>query len=442
LSSSQYCPRFPCTPAHERRRDFGIDAKERRMSEGVEPFDTSAATPLYPPPEEPAAVRRGPYGPIPPGARLTWAWAAPIVQVAIYSVSIVPVMFATAFVMALLVAIGSFSSSLLTAPPDRPFDLTALLNAMISTVAVQIPYWAVFVILWIIGFERRGLVSAGCRPALCSTVAVAALMLTLGGATTPSAVDNLELPLLVTAIAVQFPVWALLVILWVRGFERRSLGSAGFRGPNALGKYLTGLLVGIAVAAVLAMLSTVVVGPASDATPEAFDLGRLLRPEWMLTMLGTAAMFLVQSACEEIAFRGWMMSTITARWGLVAGVVLNIVLFGALHAQVFVSGPVAGLAAIAAITCVGLFLSLWAIWQRSIVGVCGIHGGFNSALVLSGIIAGGATDPEATPGKVLLDTFKGETGLSGDASAAGVLLQLVVFAVLSGLVWLRLRRRR
>jgi hypothetical protein len=101
---------------------------------------------------------------------------------------------------------------------------------------------------------------------------------------------------------------------------------------------------------------------------------------------------------------------------------------------------VPGLAAISALTCIGLFLSLWALRERSIIGVCGVHGGFNASILVLGMIGAVAADPTVTPGGALIETFQAATTQSGDASAAGAVLQLAVFAGLSALVWLRLRR--
>jgi membrane protease YdiL (CAAX protease family) len=245
---------------------------------------------------------------------------------------------------------------------------------------------------------------------------------------------ELELPLLVTLVVVQFPAWALLVIAWVRGFERRSLASAGFQGPRALRKYGIGLAVGVGIAVALALLSPLV-EPGELSEVSGFSLSHVLTGPWLLMMLGVVAVFLVQGSCEEIAFRGWMLSAVAARRGVMAGVLMNTIVFGVLHVHVFMSGVVVGFAAIVAISCVGLFLSLWAVSERSIAGVCGAHGAFNATLVLIGMAGLAGTNPDATPGEVLLQVIREATAQDGSASLPGALLQLAVFAGLSALVW-------
>lgn len=327
------------------------------------------ATPPEPEVRPQSPERPGVYGPIAAGARLTYGWATIPAQLAMYLVSVVPVI----IILAIYAAVAAMGG-----------------NAPVSPDGELAP--------------------------------------------------DLMLVTLIITVAVQIPVWALLVILWVRGFERRSLASAGFRGPNALSRYGVGVLIGLATAAALAMLSPFVVTAPAEM-PEVFDVSRLATLPWLVMMAAVVAVFMLQGACEEIAFRGWMMSTVAARWGLAAGVFTNTLLFGALHLHVFAGGAIAGGAAISAITCVGLFMSLWALWDRSIAGVCGAHGAFNATLVVLGMIGVAALDPAAGPGDVLLQTLNQATGLEGDGQIGGSLLQLGVFGSLSVLVGWRLMRR-
>lgn len=315
-------------------------------------------------------VREGPYGPMPPSARLTWAWASVPVQGIMYFLSAVPALILASIPVIMMAASGG-----------QPVGAEGAIDA------------------------------------------------------------SIELPTLVIAILVQFPAWAALVIVWVLSFERRSLATAGFRGPSALGKYGLGLGVGLAIALALAFASPFV-DPAAVADTSAFDVSRLASPEWMIMLGGVVLMFLMQGACEEIAFRGWMMSTVAARWGLAMGVAVNIGTFGLFHVHVFASGLVAGGAAILALTVVGLFMSLWAIQEKSIAGVCGMHGAFNATIVVLGMVGIAGTDQEASPSDVLLQTIREATALSGDGSSAGAMLQLFVFAALSAVIWLRIRQPR
>lgn len=310
--------------------------------------------------------------------------------------------------------------------PFGPIPGSARLTLVWVSLIVQLViFFASAIVAVIAAIVPAAIVAASGQPAIDSDGSVSAAI---------------ELSGLLTAIAVQFPVWALLIVLWVKSFERRSLASAGFRGPGALGKYGVGLLVGLGIAFALALFSPLI-EPEETAASLSGDISHLLRPEWLVLFAGVVLLFLVQGACEEIAFRGWMLSAVAARRGIVMGVLVNSVVFGLFHIHVFASGFAAGLAAILALTCVGLFVSLWAVSERSLAGVCGIHGAFNASAVVMGMAGIAATDPEASPGEVLLETIREATALQGDASSVGALLQLLIFLVLSGLVWMRLKRR-
>ncbi|MGD2132410.1 MAG: type II CAAX endopeptidase family protein [Maricaulaceae bacterium] len=337
------------------------------------PADQQSAWPEDPPGLPPMSpARRGPFGSIKAGARMTYVWASFIlVQPGMYILSIVPAILVAGVVMGVYMVSGGVDPATIT-PEALPPDLELLLIAVASIV--------------------------------------------------------------------QFPVWALMVIAWIKGFERRSLASAGFRGPNPLRRYGLGFALGVAAVVFLGIFGSFVETPA-EVVIEDPNLGRLLSPAWILVFVCAVTFFLIQGSCEEIAFRGWMMSSIAARRGLAMGVVLNTILFGSFHFHVFASGIAGGFASILAITCVGLFMSLWAVYDRSIIGVCGAHGAFNASAVVIGLLGGAAQSPEAGPLEVLMQTIEEATALDGEASVATGLVQLAVFAAFSGVtLWLILRR--
>jgi membrane protease YdiL (CAAX protease family) len=387
------------------------------MSDIAEPGGPAAA-PVPASGAAPAGYHENPFGPVAAGARVTPVWATPSAQLGMHIVAVVPALFvAVAIAVPLMLASGEPVSTDGAVPP------------------------------------------------------------------------NIELVTLLTAVAIQFPVWVLFVILWARGVERRSLASIGLRGPSPLKKYSIGFAVGVGVAIALALASSLV-APEAAVDFDTFEPGRILQADWLLTMLGVTLLFLMQGASEEVAFRGWMLSSVTLRRGLLAGVIVNVAVFAPLHIQLFrgdaievgalalaallvvtfwgwlgrwgligslivcglglllvpwslSAGDLAfGVVGIAAIAGVGTFMSLWAISERSVAGVCGIHGAFNATLVNVGLFVGGATDPDSSPAEVLLNTIKEATALSGEVSVAGAFMQLLLFAALSGLIWrLWLRKR-
>lgn len=314
--------------------------------------------------------RQGPFGPVGPGARLTFVWASPIAQIVMHVVALVPAIILFAIALVPIVA------------------------------------------------------ATGLQP------------------NTDGTLGDFEIIAIMIVAAIQFPVWALFAILWTRGFERRSLASAGVRGPSfTLRNYGIGLAVGFVIAAALTAFSPFI-EPAAVGELAPLDASRFLGAGWLLTFAGVIVFFLIQSACEEIAFRGWMMSSIAARRGLVMAVAVNTITFGLMHIQYFAFGLVTGTLSVVAVGCVGLFLSVWAIRERSVAGVCGIHGAFNTTGIIISLVAMAATDPDATAWNVLTGTIRQATALEGEGSSAGAVLQIVLFAAPAIWLWTRLRASR
>jgi membrane protease YdiL (CAAX protease family) len=253
------------------------------------------------------------------------------------------------------------------------------------------------------------------------------------------------LTVVIVSLIVQFPLWAALVAFWIQSFERRSLASAGLRGAQPARRYLIGLAAGFGIALTIGLLSPLVAPEAAaGAAAEAagFDAARVLHPDWLFTIGAAAGLLLMQSACEEFAFRGWMLSAVVARRGTAVGLVIVAPTFGFAHVALLASGLAPGLMGMLALTFVGLFLCIWALAERSIVGVAGVHGGFNAALVVFGMIAAAATNPDAGPIDALGSTFGDAMSVQGSEGIKGALLQLTVFAVLSALAWVLTRKRR
>ena len=105
-------------------------------------------------------------------------------------------------------------------------------------------------------------------------------------------------------------------------------------------------------------------------------VGSALLPIGVL-MLG----FIIQGSSEELLFRGWLMQLIASRHGLWLAVVGNSALFALAHAgniepsnELYVG--------LANIVLFGLFISLYAVREGSLWGVCGWHAAWNWLLGL------------------------------------------------------------
>jgi len=154
--------------------------------------------------------------------------------------------------------------------------------------------------------------------------------------------------------------------LWVKFFERRSLESLGLSMSAAFFKLGRGFGAGalIFVAAVVPGiwlgLYTVEAGPIVDARV----IGGVL-----LILIG----WLVQGPAEEFIFRGWVLTTISARYTLWLGVFLSSLLFAVAHSL----NDGISLLAILNLALFGLFTALYVLWEEALWGVFSIHAVWN-----------------------------------------------------------------
>ena len=199
------------------------------------------------------------------------------------------------------------------------------------------------------------------------------------------AADNLQLDLygsdmvLVQLFSTVAPI--LVLLLYVKFAEKRSLRTMGFVKEHAVTDYLIGM------AGAFAMFSACV-GICVAAGAMTFE-GFVLNGQYgMLVLLFVG--FLVQGMSEEVVCRGFMMTSIGSKNGALAGMLLNSLVFGALH--LFNSGVT--VFSIANIVLFGLFMSIVVLKLNSLWAACAIHSIWNFVqgnfygILVSGIDAG------------------------------------------------------
>lgn len=184
-------------------------------------------------------------------------------------------------------------------------------------------------------------------------------------------------PQLAYELVAAFGLGSVLVLLWARLFERRGPATLGLnaRGPV---RFVRGYLIGLAFLASVVGIIWLAGGYVVEGTG-AFgsdDVGAALLPIGVL-LLG----FIVQGSSEELLFRGWLMQLIASRHGLWLAVIVNSALFALAHAgniepsnELYVG--------LANIVLFGLFISLYAVREGSLWGVCGWHAAWNWLLGL------------------------------------------------------------
>jgi uncharacterized protein len=186
-----------------------------------------------------------------------------------------------------------------------------------------------------------------------------------------AALEPVGLNGLLAMLVIDFGAGGLLVILWVVLVEQRSLSTIGLK-PAAASSFLSGYVIGGATIAGVVGAIWVWGAYEAGAALKAFAA------EGALARIGLLALgFIVQASVEEIMFRGWLLSAITRKLGLVVAVLLSSMLFSALH-----YGP-GQLPLVTANTFVfALFACAWAIRTQNIWGVMGWHAGWNWLLAV------------------------------------------------------------
>jgi uncharacterized protein len=157
-------------------------------------------------------------------------------------------------------------------------------------------------------------------------------------------------------------VWA-----WARFVERRSLATLGLTGSRRLAKHVAGLGIGVGMAALAIIAIWLAGGYVSKDILPAFSSPASL--VWIAVLL---ACFVVQSGVEEFIFRGWLLSTVTRRWNLIAGFIASSLAFTVVHLS-----PHQPVREIVMSFVFGLFTCAWAWRAGSIWGVMGWHAGWN-----------------------------------------------------------------
>lgn len=162
-------------------------------------------------------------------------------------------------------------------------------------------------------------------------------------------------------------IQVILFCLWIIMIEKRPLRSAGFPAVKPFRVYWTGFLIGFgAISAVTAILLGM-----GMVQVEAYHWASFI-PLAAVIALG----WMVQSAAEELAVRGWLIPMLAKESSPAFAIILSSVIFGIFH--LFSSG-VTVLSFINLILS-GLFFAGYAVVTKHIWGVCGMHFAWNVTL--------------------------------------------------------------
>ena len=164
-------------------------------------------------------------------------------------------------------------------------------------------------------------------------------------------------------------------LIYLKRIEKRPLVTAGISRTRFAARYVVGF--GLGVAALLVCFA-----PPMITEGMQYKGLSVLIPVYLLA-------FIVQSSSEEVFFRGFMMTGIAKRTGILLAVLISSVVFSLAHA---LNGGYSLLGGIY-YALIGAFLALLMLRTGNIWASCGFHGAWNFTIGLLGPISMGAGLP-------------------------------------------------
>ena len=246
---------------------------------------------------------------------------------------------------------------------------------------------------------------------------------------TPSG-DPIGLAGLYALLWIGFAPTLLAVIAWVLLVERRSLASIGLVGTAPLKTYLHGLVIGLGTIALVVAAIWLAGGMRAASFAPAWQ-----SPTGLLHIGLLLPSFVFQAGVEEIIFRGWLLSTLARKAGLVVAVLLVSAVFCLLHFSPQ-QPPLVTLGTFL----FSLFACAWALRAGNVWGVMGWHAGWNWLLATGFELPVTGIDAQL-PALLVALRPQGVDALTGGAEGPeGSYLCSVFFLV--ALAWMRWGRRQ
>jgi membrane protease YdiL (CAAX protease family) len=160
--------------------------------------------------------------------------------------------------------------------------------------------------------------------------------------------------------------------LWLRFYEGRRLEAAGLDRFNGR-RFGAGFLTGVILVAVVVAAGFGLGGYQVNGLGAWYDH---LTPTWLLASVLAIAGTVVQATVTETLFRGWMLGTVARQWGGVAAVAVNLLAVALIQGGNAFHGLEAMIGAVNFVL-MAWFLSLNALRDGTLWGVCGFHAAWN-----------------------------------------------------------------
>jgi len=183
-------------------------------------------------------------------------------------------------------------------------------------------------------------------------------------------IQNLDLPdfwIEFYGLGISFGFVILMLWLWVRFFEKRSLLTLGLVKGKILKKYFIGFFSGFLMLSIVIGLMAIfgTIGINQDHEP--------FKIQFLGVMFVLLLGYVVQGGTEELIARGWQFQVIGARYRPWLGLVISSFIFALLHGM----NPGVSILAFINLFLFAILLTIFILYFKSLWAACGWHTAWN-----------------------------------------------------------------
>lgn len=232
----------------------------------------------------------------------------------------------------------------------------------------------------------------------------------------------------VFSLTIGFGMATVLIFLYVKFKEKRTIASLGFEKDGFVKKYLIGFLVGLGLFTLAVLLGVVFGGIKLSINPSGFKFHII-----GVILFG----FLIQGATEEILCRGWLMQALGAKYTPVFAVVISSLFFMILHG----ANPGITLLPLINLALFGVFAAVYTINEKGLWGICGFHSAWNW---VQGSVYGIKVSGTTVPGGSVLNSeiISGKDLINGGAfGIEGSIVCSVIFLIATVAIVMMMKRK-
>lgn len=190
--------------------------------------------------------------------------------------------------------------------------------------------------------------------------------------------------------------------IWVKCVEKREIKTMGFQGPHGIRAYFKGALIGFCSSTLITII-LLIFGEVRITMTTSGSQYMYISESIFIMSIG----WVIQSASEEIAIRGWLIPILGIRYKPIMAVIMQGVVFGGIH---LLNSNVTVLSFTNLILS-GIFFATYLIYSENIWSVCGIHFAWN--LALGNIYGYNVSGFEPVGGSIFKTTQIGSNFLTG-----------------------------